>query len=321
LDFYFKSLSTYSYYFMVGENISYAITNRCNYECGHCGVGSSPKGYVPGIEDVTAILSHLPRGTKTLQFTGGEPLQSRNLLYGALGYLKENEGHIFDKRPKISIGSNGSWLRNKNRALSIVDNLYRLGVSEVDVSLDKYHIEQAQKKLGWNMSDSFDTAGDVTCSGTISGMGKGDMKRLGEEIIEKYGREFKINVDYISPNAIKRHYPFERAKNLPSEELFDGPNYCLIQKNKMGSVTINPYGKVFPCCWERGPCLGSAIDEPVADLLERAICDEDMTLILKRGMNDFYIIRNGEPKDHDELVNQVLANPCKLCEKLFPKAE
>jgi hypothetical protein len=238
-----------------------------------------------------------------------------------LEYLKENEGHLFDKAPKITIGSNGFWLRNKAQALSIADDLHRLGVSEVDVSLDKYHAEQAWEKLGWNMADSFDTSGDVTCSGTILGMGKGDMKRLGEEILKRYGRDFKINVHYVSPGVRKKNYALGRAKTLPQGEVFDGPGSCMIQTDKMDIITISPYGKVYPCCWERGPCLGSAIDEPVDDLLKRAMNDKDIDTILNRGMNSLYLKRNGEPEDHDELVRQVFANPCELCKELFPKIE
>ena len=102
----------------------FAITNRCNAQCGFCSIPKQPRrGVISLTEAVLAINQLYKLGIRYIQFTGGEPL-----LYP---HLIQTIKHASDLGMLTTVVTNSSNLNAKKaRALAAS------GVQEVAISVD-----------------------------------------------------------------------------------------------------------------------------------------------------------------------------------------
>ncbi len=110
---------------------------RCNYECGHCSVGSSPRTKFPIDEELVfsyiSQIAELPTAAGVV-FTGGEPTLRRELLLRAIAFADE-------RGLMTRVVTNAWWARTDEKAARFVDDLKRAGLQELNTSWDGFHAE------------------------------------------------------------------------------------------------------------------------------------------------------------------------------------
>jgi MoaA/NifB/PqqE/SkfB family radical SAM enzyme/protein-L-isoaspartate O-methyltransferase len=110
-------------------SVTFAVTNRCNYNCWHCYNAGRSQEDIPFsiIERVIAELREL--GAVIVTLTGGEPLLRNDL---------EDMVSLFDDRTCLILGTTGEGLtRERSRALK-KRGLFGVGFS-LDSSVEKEH--------------------------------------------------------------------------------------------------------------------------------------------------------------------------------------
>jgi Radical SAM superfamily/Iron-sulfur cluster-binding domain len=110
---------------------------KCNYECGHCSVGSSPRTKFPIDEDLVfsyiSQIAELPTAAGVV-FTGGEPTLRKDLLLRAIASAEE-------RGLMTRVVTNAWWARTPTKAEQFVEDLRRAGLQELNTSWDGFHAE------------------------------------------------------------------------------------------------------------------------------------------------------------------------------------
>lgn len=124
-----------------GRHVTYlrvSVTDRCDFRCTYC-MGEEmtflPKSEVLSFEEIQTIISaFVSRGVRKVRLTGGEPLVRRDImkLITSLSESHLAEGTL----DEITLTTNGSQLGRH------AEELYRLGVRRVNVSLDTLDAER-----------------------------------------------------------------------------------------------------------------------------------------------------------------------------------
>lgn len=98
--------------------VSWEITRRCNARCKYCNIWDNPAVELE-TKQVLAIIQELSQaGTRTIHFTGGEPL-----LREDIGTILE---HCRKKNISTSMNSNGAFV---SRRIDEISTLHLLGIS------------------------------------------------------------------------------------------------------------------------------------------------------------------------------------------------
>lgn len=256
------------------------ITNSCNLQCNHCCYSCGPGEKTMTEPEIEQILEkNIEHKIRRIMFSGGEVFTAKKTLMHALGYLKKNKKHM-PMNPKILVSTNGTWAKDKRAFYRTLNELRNYGVDEVDISSrDEYHEEQGI-----------------------------DTKKL-ENLISTIGEFSKLpNVSF--RGCAERVMPFGRAKNLPKKTYMD--RQCNIFPNSnLADVTIDPYGNVYPCCWEVTKPMGSALKKSFKKIFEQARQDSLISILMKEGPGSVgRYLGIVEPKDYHSYS-------CVLCEKIF----
>ncbi|SNT39557.1 cyclic pyranopterin monophosphate synthase subunit MoaA [Ekhidna lutea] len=115
-----------------GRGINYlrlSVTDRCNLRCTYCmperGMVFEPKEHLLSYEELLKLVDVMGEmGINKIRLTGGEPFVRADLMY----FIKELSKKSY--LDKISITSNLTLIRPH------LDELVRLGVKDINVSLD-----------------------------------------------------------------------------------------------------------------------------------------------------------------------------------------
>ena len=267
------------------------ITNNCNLKCEHCCYECEPGKETMSNKNIEKVVDNLPKNIKNLQITGGEVFSVKPTLYHTLSYLQSKKL----PKTKVIVQTNGFWVTDEDSTYKILKKLCDLGVKKISfTSDDKYHIRQGidTEKLTYYGETPIKLA----------------LKKLKKEKRKVFSLPIKTSL-----RGAKEIYAFGRGKSFPKEKLCK-TSWCLAEdflKKGMEKVTIDPAGKVYPCCWEVTPSLGSAINTPLEELFEKARENRVFSFLSKRGLQkvieDFKI--------HPNL--DYLDNPCVACEEVF----
>lgn len=122
---------------MIPSLLSVFLDYQCNFYCGHCSVGSSPKTKFPmpkavlekGITEFSSIPS-----AKIVVFTGGEATLRWDMLKYGIKLAKEM-GLL------TRLVSNSWWARSIERAKEKLEELKEVGLDEFNTSYDAYHAQ------------------------------------------------------------------------------------------------------------------------------------------------------------------------------------
>ncbi len=117
-----------------GRAITYlrvSVTDRCDFRCVYCmseDMGFLPKAEILSLEELDRVCSaFVALGVTKLRLTGGEPLVRRNIM----SLVESLSRHLTDNTlQELTLTTNGSQLAK------YADELYRLGVRRINVSLD-----------------------------------------------------------------------------------------------------------------------------------------------------------------------------------------
>lgn len=259
-------------------NLFIRITNSCNLQCNHCCYSCGPGGKTMTEPEIEQILKkNIKYSLRRIMFSGGEIFTAKKTLIHALDYIKKNKKHM-PVNPKVLVSTNGTWAKDKDSFYQTLKKLGDYGVDEVDIaSNDEYHEEQGidTKKLE-----------NLISTGEFSGLPYVSFRGCGSEVM-----------------------PFGRAKNLPKEKHMD--RQCNIFPKFVMQMNIDPYGNVYPCCWEVTKPIGSAFEKSFKEIFEHTRQDPLISILMKEGPGNVgRYLGIAELKDYNSYS-------CVLCEKIF----
>ncbi|MDD4877561.1 MAG: radical SAM protein [Candidatus Nanoarchaeia archaeon] len=278
------------------REVHFRITDKCNLKCRHCCYSCGPDGKSISPEGLEKVIDNIPEEIESIAISGGEPLVERNLLMHALECIQE-KNKARDNKIKVRIITNGFWARNEESAYRTIRELYDNGVSVIDIaSGDRYHYEQG---INPELLKPYQK--------------ESPMCKAREQLEKEMGTGRKLEIEF------RRHYgegifaiPFGRAKSLPAKEK-DLNRICSITP-KLDEITVNPDGKVYPCCWAITPSIGNALEDNLDAVIKRAMRNRVFKTLAAEGPIGVakltgYFRRSDEPLYRRQ--------QCVMCEEVF----
>lgn len=112
------------------------VTRRCNMECAHCSVESSPRlKQQPGLEELLKrVRDGVKAGARQVLLTGGEPMIRAPEVLALLKEAKRLGVHG-------AMTSNAFWGRNPEKAYQTLLELRQSGLTNLNLSYDRFHRE------------------------------------------------------------------------------------------------------------------------------------------------------------------------------------
>ena len=118
-------------------------SHQCNITCRHCGILSSPhnkaKMTIEAARRYIDEAAQIP-GFRKVTFTGGEPLMFQK---EHIELLERCRDHGLETR----IVTNGFWAKKFDSGLKLLTRLKSAGLSELNFSADKFHLEFQEPQI------------------------------------------------------------------------------------------------------------------------------------------------------------------------------
>lgn len=279
------------------KRVNIRITDKCNLQCRHCCFSCGPKGESMSAENLEKVIINVPEDTRRIIINGGEPLVEKELLMHALDYIgKKNE----KRRQKIyiTVMTNGFWIKDADNTYKVLRELYEKGARTLEIaSDDKYHIEQGINPGLFSLAD------------TESPLGKAV-----EMLKKETGNPHPVDINARHQNKHNIFaVPFGRAKQLPAKEIND-KSICIAPYKFPEDITINPDGNVYPCCWAATPSIGSALEDNLGKIAQRAIKDKVFRALITEGPVGVAKLTGYYRKSDEPLYRQ---KQCMMCMEVF----
>jgi pyruvate-formate lyase-activating enzyme len=238
--------------------VAVMVTRRCNMACAHCSVESSSKVRAqPSEEDLERFVHQIAdSGTKSILFTGGEPMLREKLVTRLMSIAK--------KRGVVSaMTTNGFWGKSLPAARRTLASLCKSGLGFFTLSYDRYHAQFQGPEPGQNILRAAEELG-VPMNLNVT--------RIADDT--------ELN-DLIRPFEMSRHakvrlydvQPVGRARDIPSNAL-RAESFGACDGIRIPAITDD--GRMTAC---NGPSyfqspdsplvLGSLKEKTVSQLLEK----------------------------------------------------
>lgn len=281
--------------------LMYTLT--CPLACQHCVTESSSKVKARmRLEDARKYLSAIHRFSPTVCFTGGEPL----LFHGEIVTLAEQARSL---GLVITLVTGAGWVRKESAARSRVRELARAGVDTICISWDRYHEAFAPRERAVMLAR---LAVDAGIRVKVRSVIPAD--READEYRDAFAG-IPVAFEAVAPIRVGR------ATSLPLSDFFwtdtppTGP--CTV----VTSAVVEPNGNVFACCgpsrFSKAPSplvLGNALDEPLEDILGRAVRDPILELIHNLGSYGLHLLLKDHPLGKTRLkLRNGYTSICDLC--------
>jgi MoaA/NifB/PqqE/SkfB family radical SAM enzyme len=117
--------------------VALMYSHQCNIACRHCGILSSPHNKARmSLEDARRYIDEAAAipGFRKVTFTGGEPMMFQK---EHIELLERCKRHGLETR----MVTNGFWAKNLERGTRLMERLKEAGLSELNFSADKFHLE------------------------------------------------------------------------------------------------------------------------------------------------------------------------------------
>lgn len=302
------------------------LSRRCNIACRHCGIESSPlvrdRMSLADAKRFIVEAAGLPDFVK-VTFTGGEPTLVRRDLLVLLALCR-------DLRLSTRIVTNGWWARNKENGLQFLERLRSNGLTEINFSADRFHLEfteaetlrnalECAHELGYPRIVSFVSNADRHPFEEFSesyGIPRGDLVdlRQGLEDGSSFG-SLSLDVVHVFWGGL---IGLGRAAQYPAELRYH-PLDFFPQGVACGEVVnkpvIYPDGSFQACCCAGGKIagftVGNAFTESIADLYDKMIARSHFRLINDHGPRQLYEIMKGARPDRKLKDNYT--SICQMC--------
>jgi MoaA/NifB/PqqE/SkfB family radical SAM enzyme len=255
--------------------VGFLITKRCNIECAHCWLASSPdRGATMDIEDARGFVDQageIPT-VEWISITGGEPFLYPELLEASVRYTSE-------KGLRTECVTNCYWAGTEQKAEEALGKLAEAGLDVINMSVDDFHQRhihfdrvvncyRAARSLGLKVvvMCAIARSSALRASEVKILLGDGDIKILGAGEPRPMAQAIIIEDPFI---------PVGRGAEIPGEEWLAGERPvggpCNLALRDIG---ISPSGGVLPCCSAASLVekahLGNAREESLTEILERA---------------------------------------------------
>lgn len=233
------------------DNISLAITHRCNLKCIHCMVDATYGSFNKEIFDTETIFSFLQKiievNPKNIVITGGEPMLRKDFLE-ILYYLKKHY------TGKITLMTNGTLFTKDN--IGEIINI----VSAIDISLDGADEKSCSVIRG---SGVFTTVVENIKLLHEKGFRNISLSMvLSANNINYVDKFFQLNKDlqthpmlralsyegraYDNKDILLENYSDEKLKDEPQQAKDYEPRVCTCTAG-YNQLTIESNGDIFPC--------------------------------------------------------------------------
>lgn len=302
------------------------LSRRCNIACRHCGIESSPlvrdRMSLKDAKRFIVEAAALPEFRK-VTFTGGEPTLVRRDLLALLALCRE-------LGLQTRIVTNGWWARNRSNGYRYLKALRDAGLTELNFSADKFHLEFTDAAT---LRNALQCARDLDFAQIVSFVCTGETEPMLEfaQMYEVDPHELADLRDAFSENAKLVDLRRDRihvywggliglgwAASYPSElryhplDFFPVGNQCGEVVNK---PVIYPDGTFQACCCAGGKVaaftVGNAHDSSVAELFDLMKARSHFRLINTHGPRQLYdIMRSALPSRR---VRDDFTSICELC--------
>jgi len=280
--------------------LSYTVT--CPLSCRHCITQSSPKmkGKMSE-EQARAYLDVIPRYSISVCFTGGEPLLYHSEIVQAARYATESGLYV-------SVVTGAGWVESEEDTIRKVRELANAGVKLMSISWDIYHQEASQMERARLLAR-------IAAEEKIRIIVRAALPPEQDPAIYRAAFE-GIPVAFQESPLIR----LGRAKTLPLKHFsqYDEPpkGECPV----VLSLVIEYTGSVYACC---GPShfsaphsplvLGNTNEEPLADILDRALSDPILDIISLVGPYGLYLLLEQAGSKSLLPVRGAYTSICDLC--------
>ncbi|UCE91311.1 MAG: radical SAM protein [Methanobacteriota archaeon] len=234
------------------ESIHLLLTYKCDGECDHCFVWSSPRA--PGTMTLGFVEETLKQAGEVSSisyvcFEGGEPFLFYPLLAKGVELASKN-GY------KVGAVSNAYWANDDRDALLWLKPLVELGLTDISVSADEYHGYEESSRLVANASRAANELGIESSVLRVRAM------KCYTEGVENDDDGGSI---FFRGRAASKLAPQVLGK--PSSEF----RSCPEEPPNIGRVHIDAYGNVLFC---QGISMGNILETPLKDVLSRRLCEQ-----------------------------------------------
>lgn len=305
-----KMMSEYEFSF---NALVIETTYLCNARCRHCYLNCGPDADpermpVFKVKQLIDEASTLPNIKKHLHLGGGEATIYWDEVIEILEHAKM-------RGFTNSIVTNGFWGRDYNQALSKVAELKRVGVFEIEFSVDAMHNEfvsphaisniiRAAKKADIRIVLRMCTTKVHTAADLLENISSDDQKDI---II-----------------AISKVVPVGRAKfEIPLTDIWVDPGIPIGACYQVLNLTVTPSGDVFPCCVGGESCrslkLGNCYEQSLKDIMKSLRGNFLIRTLIHTGPAYYAALIQQEGLGNKLLSNY--SNYCHLCNHIFTDPE
>ncbi|UCE81157.1 MAG: radical SAM protein [Methanobacteriota archaeon] len=227
---------------IVLSSVHILLTYKCDSECDHCFVWSSP--HAPGtmsIHQITEILKQATdlKSVNSVYFEGGEPFLFYPIMLKGIELAKQSG---FD----AGIVSNAYWAEDEDDARLWLKPLANLGVADLSLSADDYHGEDESDRRVAN----------ATRAAELLGI---DVGVLRVKSVDGCAANDAGDVFFRGRAAVKlaEKVPFRGSSTLTS---------CPEEPPDIERVHIDAYGNVLFC---QGISIGNINNRPLKAIIEQ----------------------------------------------------
>jgi organic radical activating enzyme len=304
------------------QSIVLSVTYKCPIKCKYCGVNAGPhhkkKMSLQMIKDL--IDEAVSIGTvEVVVFTGGEPFILGESLYKAVEYSA-------NKNLLTRIVTNAYWATSLKKALTVLQRLKNIGLTEINYSCDDFHQEFIPlQRVKW----ACEAALELEIPALIASKGLKHSKITPQYLEDFFGKKLsRFKKGQNNPKNYVYNYGVTvpvgwESENLPEEELLWPPNednWKVPCESVLKSIVITPDGDLSICCGIGSneipeTIIGNTSNKPLIDLLIEANNDLIINWLALEGP---YGIMTYMQKRVPELkFKERYVNICHLCHDIF----
>ena len=236
--------------------IHFILSYKCTLECDHCFIYCSPsaKGTFT-LSNIKKVLNDAVKiGTiEWIYFEGGEPFLFYPLMLEGIGIATELGFNV-------GVVTNAYFATTEDDAILWLKPLYNLGVSDLSISDDLFHNEEAEDSPAKRAYSAAKKLGLPVSSICI------------EQPVAEKDMEYDKGSPVIGGGAKFRGRAVEKlTKGLPKRswnEFIECPYEELKEPER---VHIDPYGNVHIC---QGLCMGNILKTPLSTLIRNYNAEE-----------------------------------------------
>lgn len=282
-------------------------TWKCNAKCASCCYSCGPKRQekLP-LETALSIIREaaLIPEFKHLSITGGESLIYLEEVKTILKQWKETGN-------TSNIVTNAFWATTNKKALKLMKELKKCGLTTLSISCDTYHQEYIPIE---RVENALHAASDIGINieiNSIRGNNDPQLTELLPEIADIKKGDGVFQEGMLAPSG--------RASSLPQNK-FTYLNSLPIERcGMLNTLTVTPGGKVYPCCSIFGETehlsIGNINATPLKEILEET---ENNSLLLIMERQGFGMLLDlGKKIDKSIPIPSNVVNSCQLCHELF----